>query len=279
MATINEILGAVVSDMPPSRDIEGVAVLVRKIPVLDVHVFTSANAEGDDRMTSSNKLPPPERWAICRMNEIEVAEMIERHIDYYAVDKDGNRHSVHLHETFVQHYIKRNDGALPTTKAYATMPIVLGSGELLAPTGLDRLRGIQFLIPDAVRAIIPKKEDCGPEQVKAAMKFLCGEWLVDVTTSAVGKATIIALALTLIERIMLTNRPCFSITAGRRGTGKTTLIMMLIRAVTGVTATAAAWSPNEEERRKAIMSYLVRGEEAGEILQVAASLASAQPEI
>ena len=28
------------------------------------------------------KLPPPEQWVLCKMNEMEVAEMIEEHIDY-----------------------------------------------------------------------------------------------------------------------------------------------------------------------------------------------------
>ena len=44
---------------------------------------------------------------------------------------------------------------------------------------------------------------------------------------------LIALALTLIERTLLPERPCFFITAGRRGNGKTTAIIMLIKAVTG----------------------------------------------
>ena len=130
---------------------------------------------------------------------------------------------------------------------------------LLAPTGLDRARGIQFLIPDALRAIVPRQEDCTEERVKAAVEFLCDQWLVDVATDFTGKATLIALALTLIERILLTERPCFSITAGRRGNGKTTTIIMLIKAVTGETAAAAAWSPSEEERRKSIMAYFLRG--------------------
>ena len=34
-------------------------------------------------------------------------------------------------------------------------PIVLADGNLLAPDGLDRLRGILFIIPDELRAIIP----------------------------------------------------------------------------------------------------------------------------
>ena len=91
------------------------------------------------------------------------------------------------------------------------------------------------------------------------MEFLCDEWLVDVATDYVGKATIIAAALTLIERSLLPDRPCFFVTAGRRGGGKTTTLTMLIMAVTGLWPAAAAWSTNEEERRKALMSYFLYG--------------------
>ena len=31
-------------------------------------------------------LPPPEQWVLSKMSEMEVAEMIEEHIDYYTVD-------------------------------------------------------------------------------------------------------------------------------------------------------------------------------------------------
>ena len=162
------------------------------------------------------KLPPPEQWVLSRMNEMEVAEMIEEYIDYYTEDENGNRRSVHLPTPFVRHFMRRHDGALPTAVAIATVPIVLADGVLLAPDGLDRERGIQFIIQDELRAVIPGK-DCTPELVKAAMEFLCDEWLVDVATDYVGKATIIAAALTLIERSLLPDRPCFFVTAGRRG--------------------------------------------------------------
>jgi len=204
------------------------------------------------------KLPPPEQWVLCKMNEMEVAEMIERHIDFY-IEKDGNRRPVHLPMQFVRHFMRRDDGVLPTTVAYATMPLVLADGNLLAPKGLDRLRGIQFLIPDALRSIIPQPQDCTPERVKAAMEFLCDEWLVDVTADQTGKALLIAAALTLIERSLLTDRPCFFITAGRRGSGKSTAIIMLIVGVIGDMPAASAWSSNEEERRKALMSHFLLG--------------------
>ena len=204
-------------------------------------------------------LPPPEQWVLSKMSEMEVAEMIEEHIDYYTEDKEGNRRAVHLPTPFVRHFMRRHDGVLPTVVAVATAPIVLADGGLLAPDGLDRDRGIQFIIQDELRAVIPQGQDCTPKRVKAAMEFLCDEWLVDVATDYIGKATIVAAALTLIERPLLPDRPCFFVTAGRRGGGKTTLLVMLIMAVTGLRPAAAAWSTNEEERRKALMSYFLYG--------------------
>src|SRR5262249_22455773 len=64
---------------------------------------------------------------------------------------------------------------------------------------------------------------------------------------------------TLIERSLLPDRPVFFVTAGRRGNGKTTALIMLIMGVTGEWPAAAAWSPNDEERRKALLSYFMSG--------------------
>ena len=204
-------------------------------------------------------LPAPEQWVFSMMNEMEVAEMIEQHIEHYVEDKNGNRHSVHYPTPFVRHFMNRTDGALPTAVAIATAPIVLANGRLLAPKGFDRLRGIQFIIQGELRTLVPKRADCTEEAIRKAMDFLCGEWLVDVATDHVGKCTIIAAALTLIERSLLDQRPCFFITAGRRGGGKTTVLTMLIMAVLGIMPSAAAWSTNEEERRKALLAYYLFG--------------------
>jgi hypothetical protein len=199
------------------------------------------------------RLPPPEEWVIQRMNEMELAEEIERHIDY--VDKEGR--SVRLPILFVRHYLQRRDSKLPSRVAVSPLPLVLADGALLAPEGLDRLRGIEFVIPKELRAIIPAAADCTPKAVGEAMTFLCDEWLIDVKTNIVGKCTVIASALTLIERSLLADRPVFFISAGRRGGGKTTTIIMIIMAVTGVRPAASAWSTNEEERRKALLSYFM----------------------
>jgi hypothetical protein len=154
------------------------------------------------------RLSTPENWVLVTMNEMEVAEMIEKYIDFYVEDDDGNRRSVHLPMPFVRHFMNRDDD-LPLVVAISAAPLVMPTGRMLAPTGLDRLRGIQFVIPDDLRAIIPKRRDCTEELVRQAMAFLCDNWLVDVATDYNGKCVIIADALTLIERSLLPERPCF----------------------------------------------------------------------
>jgi hypothetical protein len=199
-------------------------------------------------------LPAPAMLSLVKMSEPEVAEMIERHIDF--VDENGR--SVHLSPKFVSHYMKRDDGELPTVVAIAQLPIVLIDGSILAkPRGLDRDRGIVFRIPEELIRLLPKREDCTPDAVYSAFRFLLDDWLCDVSADFTGKCILIAAALTIIERNLLPDRPVFFVTAGRRGGGKTTSLHMLIMAVLGIRAAAAAWSPNEEERRKAILAYFM----------------------
>jgi hypothetical protein len=250
MGVLNDVLAAA---NPPTRDMDGVISQVRKLPVPNMHAFTQIDANTGERPTT--KLPPPEQWVISRMNEMECAEIIERYIDY--ADKDGR--SVHLPMQFVKHYLQRRDDALPTLAAIAALPIVLADGALLAPDGLDRDRGIMFVIPKELRAIVPRQQDCTNKAVRKAMRFLCDEGLCDVATDYAGKCAIIAAALTVIERSLLDERPAFFVTSGRRGGGKTTLLTMLAMAVTGIKPAASAWSNNEEERRKALLSYFLYG--------------------
>src|SRR6516165_9629990 len=68
----------------------------------------------NQRRRRMSRLPPPEQWVLCKMNEMEVAGMIEQHIEYYKEDKGGNVRSVHLPTSFVQHFKKRHDGVVDT---------------------------------------------------------------------------------------------------------------------------------------------------------------------
>jgi hypothetical protein len=257
MERINGVLSTSTASEPPMRDIDGYLIRTRKMALPGLHLFSSASANQEE--SDDGALPPPEQWLLHRMGEVEAAELIEAHIDYLAVDDDGVEHSVHLQAAFVKHYERREDDALPIVVAIATLPLVLGDGALLAPDGLDRARGIMFKVPRELRDVLPRREDCGPEAVRAAMRFLTDDWLVDVATDYAGKCVLIAAALTLIERSLLPVRPAFWGTAGKAGGGKTTMFTMLVMAVTGSHAAAAAWSSNEEERRKALLSYFMSG--------------------
>jgi hypothetical protein len=208
--------------------------------------------------TSKTRLPAPEQLVLVPLNEMELAELIEKHIEY--VDETGR--PVHLQSQFVKHYMKRDDrddGGLPIVTSIAQLPIVLGDGTILTGRGLNRKYGIIFRVPEELDALLPSRADCTPAAVAKAMRYLTDEWLCDVAADYQGKGTIIAAALTILERALLPQRPTFFITAGQRGGGKTTTIHMISMAAVGIPAAAAAWSPNEEERRKALFAYLGMG--------------------
>jgi hypothetical protein len=254
MDVLNDVLGGSTASRPPVRDIEGVMTRAGKLSAPGMHAFADANTE--DNTDDNAKLPPPEHWLLMRMNEMECAEAIEEYIDYVKKDDEGGR-SVHLPMKFVRHFLQRRDRKLPIAAAISTLPLVMPDGKLLVADGLDRLRGIIFEIPKELLVIIPRQ--ASDKDVRAAMEFLCSEWLCDVSASFTDKCVIIAAALTLIERSLVSDRPVFFVSAGRRGCGKTTLLIMLIMAVLGARPAAAAWSTVEEERRKALFSYLIYG--------------------
>jgi hypothetical protein len=211
--------------------------------------MTIVTIRGDTR------LPAPEQLMIVQLNEMELTELIERHIEY--VDAAGR--PVRLHPVFVKHYLRRDDGALPLVTSIAQLPIVLYDGAVLTGRGLDRRYGIVFRVPAELEELLPAMSECTPEMVGREMKYLIEEWLVDVAADYAGKCVVLACALTVLERALLPQRLAFFITAGQRGGGKTTTIQMISTAVRGLPASAAAWSPNGEERRKALFSYLGAG--------------------
>ncbi len=144
---------------------------------------------------------------------------------------------------------------IPIVRAINTAPLVTMSGQVIDGVGIDRETGLFHRIDPVLRTCLrqhpPTKSD-----VRHALNYLLNEWLVDVALDLVGKCIAIMLAMTLIQRGLLPERPAFFVTAGHRGGGKTTLISMIVMAVLGRRATAAAWSDSGEERKKALFSYL-----------------------
>jgi hypothetical protein len=252
MEALNHVLGRCKSPEPPARDIDGFMAHVRTRRVPNMHALTSNGANGEE--DAEKRLPTPEQPLLTKLAEPQLAELIERHIDYV----DEGR-SVHLNAAFVRHFHQRFDEELPIIAAIATLPLVLCDGTILAKHGLDRDRGIVFRIPSELVEILPQREDCRPAAVARAMDFLVNEWLCDVATDYTGRCILVATTLSIIERSLLQERPVFFVTAGRRGGGKTTTLVMLLMAATGVRPSAAAWSADKEERRKALAAYFLEG--------------------
>jgi len=246
MEAYDAVLKDATDDIPPSRHIEDELNCARCTVVPGTHAFSS---DGSDD-------PPAPQWNIYKLDNCDAANLLEKHIDFIDA-KDG--HSVQCPPAFVNHYRQWHDTTLPKLVAISPLPLVLGNGEILSPRGLDRLRGIAFIIDDKLRQCLPSGRIGDNAPVATALDFLLNDWLVDVSCSFTDKCTAIALALTMIERSLLVERPVGFITAPSAESGKTTLAKMIVAGVTGLDASAFAWSFNEEERRKALLAYFDAG--------------------
>src|ERR1700730_9594982 len=176
----------------------------------------------------------------------------------WIVTKKNKQYFGALPRPFVDGLMQFSPSTIPIVRAINTAPLVSMSWYLVAGVGLARRTGLFHRIDPLLQACIPANPPT-EQDVQDALVFLCDEWLVDVALDPVGKAVGIMLAMTLIERTLLPERPAFFITAAQRGGGKTTLANMITLAVLGRRAAAAAWSHNAEERKKALFSYLRQG--------------------
>ncbi len=259
LEALDDVLCAVDDPEPPMRDLEGRPVEVRSRPPMMLHELTSG---GSNKMEPEKaRLPAPAMPLLTPHDRYSFAHQVERHIEFVCEGGDDGPRSVALPPTFVDHFMAYRDSDLPRVGAVVTAPLVLSDGSMLALSGLDRDRKLVFRIPPELRAILPKPQDFAPqpEHVARALDFLVNEWLCDVATDFAGKCVLIALALSILERVLLPERPAFFVTAGKRGGGKTTALAMVILAVTGKKPPAAAWSTSEDERRKALAAYLAEG--------------------
>ena len=258
MAALNEVLGKSPAPEPPMRDADGYLVAITERSIASLHLLTSASVDGTAPTEELQAAPPMP--LITRLDDAQAAEMIERHIEYVVDPKDdGEPRPVHLGAAFVKHYVRRTDRALPQVSAIATLPLVSARGKLLSGRGLDRPLGLVFRIPKALLAVLPAPASVSATDIAWAMQFLTDDWLADVSATYEGKCVLIALALSIIERALLPERPGFFVSAGKRGSGKTTTISMVSAAALGTRAAAAAWSPDPEERRKALFAALAEG--------------------
>src|SRR5262249_9140523 len=153
--------------------------------------------------------------------------------------------------------------ALPVVRSIVTAPMVARNGTVLAGVGLDRDIGLFYCIDPGLFACLADFYRVvtadGDAVVKSALEDLINDSLIDVNTSRSGKLLLVMRCLHKIQRLLLAERPAWSIKAAKAAAGKTTAIKMATMAVDGRLANAATWSNTEEERRKALYAYFRQG--------------------
>jgi hypothetical protein len=232
-------------------------------------LFSPINRELFNMMSEgkTSRLPAPKQMLIMRSTVEQAAETIEQGLGFYN-PKNGNL--VRLQTPFVRAWMQPQDDAIKTVVGVAALPIMLPGKRLIGhdcPPDLvpdygpwfDERSGLVFDVPDELIAHLPKRGQARRGAVARAMRFLTDVWLVDVATDYRGKCVLIALACTVIERFLLPSRPAFFLAAGRAATGKTTTVQMISMVVTGKAGAGSPLANREEERQKAVLSYLSAG--------------------
>jgi hypothetical protein len=194
---------------------------------------------------------------LVQLTSTGIELLTEKYIRWLKVTKEKTYYAA-LPPAFIYALMQLQTSKIPVARAINTSPLISSSGHVIEWVGLDRASGLVHRIDPLLRACLPA-EPPTEQAVRDAMSFLVNEWLCDVALDAVGKTIAVMLAMTLIERALLPERPAFFVTAGQRGGGKTTLVNMATEVALGRRAAAAAWSDNAEERKKALFSYLRQG--------------------
>jgi hypothetical protein len=256
----DHVLGNVQALEPPMLDLSGWPAHVRvREPVGVLHELTSkgANAEAEDDELS--RLPAPKHTLLTQHDIYSIEHEVGAYIGFYKEDDDGNHKLVCPARRLLDHWLHYQVSRLPKVSTVLTLPLALSDGTLLAADGLDRDRRLVLRCEPKLLLFIPERQDCDEAAVLRAFEFLVDHWLVDVAADLPSKCVLIAYALSILERVLFPNRPIFMVSAGQRSSGKTTVLQMLVQAALGVSPPAAAWARDEDERRKAMLGYLLEG--------------------
>ena len=252
---LDQLLASDQREEPPMRDASGNLVEVRVREPWALHQLTAdgTNAAAKD----SERMKAPAEPGLVRLTPTGIEMLLEKYVRW-DVQKKFTSYFGALSRPFIDALNEFSPSSVPVARAINTTPLVAMSGNIIDGVGLDRDTGLVHRIDPLLRSCLPVVPP-SDEDVRDALNFLFDDWLTDVALDVVDKSVAVMLALTLIERALLPERPAFFVTAGQRGGGKTTLVHMIALAVLGRKAAAAGWSKNPEERRKALFSYLRQG--------------------
>jgi hypothetical protein len=257
MAAWDEVLANVDAPEPPVRDLAAwpVFVTVRE-PHGALHTLTAAGA--NDEEDAPSRLPPPKQALLTRHDVYSIEHEIGAHLTFLKETADGDE-AVCPGRRFIEHWLHLRTSKLPVVTSLLTMPLVLPDGSLLARNGLDRNLRLIMRADPALLAYIPVRDQCSAMAVLKAFEFVIDEWFVDVAADLPSKCVLLAYALSVLERVLFPARPVFVVSAGQRASGKTTVLRMLVEGALGAPQPAAAWARDEDERRKALLGYLIEG--------------------
>jgi hypothetical protein len=266
---VDETLAADASEEPPMRIAVGDIVEVRTVEPWGLHLLSSTgcnaapSADGGYKGSAGDAegLRAPPEPVIARLSPVAVELLIERYIRFEIEPTECKPgYAAALQRPFIDALMDLTaaESTMPVGRAISTAPLVAMNGKIIAGFGLDRCTGLIHRIEPQLYACLPA-ETPTEDDVREALRWLLDEWLVDVNADITGKLLVLMLCLSMVERVLLRARPAWFVTAGHRGGGKTTLVHMVTMAIFGRMAAAAAWSDNEEERRKALFSYLRQG--------------------
>jgi hypothetical protein len=249
---VDEILAADENEEPPMRNASGAFVQVEVKQPWALHLLTadSANAVAEE----IDAMKAPAEPVLVELTPIGVELLLEHYMRWIVHTRDGSYFAA-LPAPYINALMEYSRSAVPVARAINTGPLVTMSGRVIDGVGLDQNTGLVHRIDPVLRSCVPGNPP-SQQEVKEALTFLLDEWLVDVALDVMGKCVAVMLALTLLQRALLPERPAFFVTAGQRGGGKTTLVHMIMVAILGRRAAAASWSDNVEERKKALFSYL-----------------------
>jgi len=250
IAQIDEVLRSVELPVPPFRTLNHQLARVSRRPLSGLHQLAS---EGEDAVDA------PSSAVLTNTDDAGTLLCIEKHICFVASRNDGSETPRRLQQFFARGYAGWEDSNLPRVRGISSLPMVLRGDKLKFGSGLDQKLGLIFDIDENLSDALESIGEVNLDAAKQAYDWLCNNWLVDLDTDRQGKAVIIALALTVIQRHLLEEAPAFFVTAAQRGSGKTTVLNMVAMATSGTRASAASWSFDDEERRKGIFSFLREG--------------------
>ena len=256
---VDEVLAADTKEEPPMRDASGNLVVITVSEPWAMHTLSSSGTNSEQEETPGEdalKAPPEPR--LSQLTPTQVEMLIEQHIRWIVTKLDESTYDGALGRAYIDAVMQFQDSELPVVRAINTAPLCTSSGAVIDGVGLDRDTNLVHRIDPSLRACIPQGE-ITDEIAAAAFKLLTDDWLVDVATDLTGKCIAIMMALTLIERPLLGERPAFFVVAGQRGGGKTTVVNMITSAALGRRAAAANWSDRAEERKKSLFSYFRQG--------------------